>query len=299
MIDHNIEVGNNPLSNNSPVKPIIPIPETVIQDPAVAHEMYLTIDQHVQATQPKNVGKGSFFDALKKRTLQTGVNLGLDRIRSKFNPFRTPKQKIFDANGENILLQGKIEEGEQMKKQLMKDEKTGLLNEQGLKQFTHLIANTLARAPGHERLDFMFVDLNKFKILNDKSGHDAGDDAIREFSTILKNVFKRDEDGIARISGDEFCVVFSNPDPKYVEKIQKDFSDKLSAAKSEHLKTYGISIGLSSVENGKIVDALKDADPDKLYASLKIQADAAMYHAKKKPEELVRISRYEDIPIAT
>lgn len=60
----------------------------------------------------------------------------------------------------------------------------------------------------------LYIDLNKFKYINDYYGHDTGDLILKHVAESLKYVIKRDTDVIARIGGDEFVVVFPDIDSK-------------------------------------------------------------------------------------
>lgn len=86
------------------------------------------------------------------------------------------------------------------------DELTGLHNRRGLQEF---MTRTLAMARRHgEEGIVAFLDLNDFKEINDRYGHDTGDTALRQFAeNIQRNL--RSSDFVARIGGDEFVFVLT------------------------------------------------------------------------------------------
>jgi len=86
------------------------------------------------------------------------------------------------------------------------DELTGLHNRRGLQDFMSI---TLSMAKRHREEGILaFVDLNDFKEINDRYGHEVGDNALRTFAeTIKKNL--RSSDFVARIGGDEFIFVLT------------------------------------------------------------------------------------------
>ena len=70
------------------------------------------------------------------------------------------------------------------------------------------------------RRDFalLMLDLDGFKLLNDRFGHPAGDDLLREVAAALARVI-RDQDTVARVGGDEFCVLAPETDEAGAERL--------------------------------------------------------------------------------
>ena len=94
-----------------------------------------------------------------------------------------------------------------LRTQATRDELTGLHNRRG---FSEHARQHLATAQRSGTPFFLLnLDLNDFKSINDRLGHDAGDQALIEMAAILKQVF-RTADVIARMGGDEFIVLVSN-----------------------------------------------------------------------------------------
>ncbi len=84
------------------------------------------------------------------------------------------------------------------------DELTGILNRRG---FEEEFRRVLARAQRHgEEGVLVYVDLDGFKPINDTCGHAAGDEVLRRVGRILVESV-RGSDSVARIGGDEFCVL--------------------------------------------------------------------------------------------
>ena len=120
-----------------------------------------------------------------------------------------------------------------------------------------------------------FIDLDKFKPINDTYGHHAGDMLLKHIATILEH-FVRDFDTVARIGGDEFIILF-----KHIENIEyldtaiqriNELPQKNPLIYSEDdTISFGFSLGLSIYPQ----DATNAA-------SLLDFADKAMYKAKKE-----------------
>ena len=122
---------------------------------------------------------------------------------------------------------------------------------------------------------FMFIDLDRFKTINDSLGHDVGDELLKRVAARL-TACVRASDTVARLGGDEFAVILENlrgPDDDGAQQV----ADKMIAAMaapmlvgSQHLTT-SCSIGISLYPGDG-----RDS------ATLMKHADVAMYYAKEK-----------------
>lgn len=159
---------------------------------------------------------------------------------------------------------------EHMQSLAEKDSMTGLYN----KAATQLMITECIRksAPG-ERHAFMMIDLDNFKMVNDRFGHAYGDAAIIKLAHLTKSIF-RTTDIIGRIGGDEFVVFLKNVDDNAVieekaEALCKGMNRIEARPGSKYMLsvTVGVSFYGSDAEN---------------YDSLYKAADTAMYIAKSK-----------------
>ncbi len=87
--------------------------------------------------------------------------------------------------------------------ELSTDFLTGALNRRAMETFVHEL---ILRSEEDRTFGAIMIDLDKFKSINDTYGHDAGDMALRETVTLLKNSVRR-RDLVVRLGGDEFLVV--------------------------------------------------------------------------------------------
>ncbi|WP_236585558.1 sensor domain-containing diguanylate cyclase [Dyella sp. EPa41] len=121
-----------------------------------------------------------------------------------------------------------------------------------------------------------FIDLDKFKDINDRYGHDAGDQFLRAIGGRLQGAMRID-DFVARIGGDEF-VALSSPPRADAEAVSAIIEERLQAATTGNFHLAGTVIDYAGPSIG-IAVALSDVlDPDAMLA----QADAAMYVAKRE-----------------
>ena len=154
--------------------------------------------------------------------------------------------------------------------QAFHDALTGLPNRT---LFRDRLEQTLALARRHKYRTpaVMFLDLDRFKLINDTLGHDAGDELLKEVATRLRQCV-RESDTVARMGGDEFTIllpeVASIDDARAVaEKILDSMRQTVTLAGKEVSVTTSIGVSMFP-RDGR--------DPDTLMK----HADTAMYHVK-------------------
>jgi diguanylate cyclase (GGDEF)-like protein len=159
---------------------------------------------------------------------------------------------------------------EQLEKSALEDALTGLLNRRGFERaFAQAIAY-LKRYGGSAAL--LYLDLDRFKPVNDRYGHAAGDVVLREIARLLLGSV-RASDIAARLGGDELALVLWNLDARQMatkmralETLVENASFEVAGAKLD----VGVSIG-----------GVMLAPEDDLASALS-RADAAMYARKKE-----------------
>lgn len=132
------------------------------------------------------------------------------------------------------------------------------------------IADAIARAQlAHEQVAVAFIDLDRFKFINDTLGHDAGDALLQEIARRLRECV-RESDTVARLGGDEFVILMETADDPspIMQRIVDSVSQPVTLAGEEHAITCSIGISLYP----------RDAQDA---ATLLKHADTAMYQAKE------------------
>jgi diguanylate cyclase (GGDEF)-like protein len=153
-----------------------------------------------------------------------------------------------------------IERVEQLSRNLIRDYLTGLYNrrylfEAGSKLLAHCERNNLNCA-------IAMIDLDRFKTINDSHGHLTGDEVLRRIGLVLQSRL-RDSDIVARLGGEEFCVLATDIRP---EKCEKMFQDLLNAIAAEIFDCEGqplqvtASIGVCPTRAGTLDEMIRKAD---------------------------------------
>jgi diguanylate cyclase (GGDEF)-like protein/PAS domain S-box-containing protein len=150
------------------------------------------------------------------------------------------------------------------------DPLTGLPNRA---MFADRAREALAHARRHAKnLAFLFLDLDNFKQINDSLGHDVGDGLLKSIAARLRATVRGD-DFVARIGGDEFCVLLQDiADPREAAAVAQKLLHELGEPYTigGHALRSGASIGIACVP----------LDGDDV-ATLMRLADTAMYRAKE------------------
>jgi diguanylate cyclase (GGDEF)-like protein len=190
--------------------------------------------------------------------------------------FESTSRAILDENGaisEVVSVSRDVSERrraeEQIEYQAYHDALTGLPNRL---LFRDRLTIALAHAKRqHTPLVVMFLDLDRFKNVNDTLGHSLGDELLRVVAERLRSVL-REGDTIARMGGDEFTVLLS--DLKHAGDAAK-IAQKLLDTVAEPVRAEGHELYLTT----SIGIALFPSDGDTAEVLLK-NADTAMYRAK-------------------
>jgi len=170
----------------------------------------------------------------------------------------------------------------QLSYQATHDDLTDILNRREFERRLRELLAALRQGSGGEHA-VLYLDLDRFKIINDTSGHAAGDELIKQVSQLLQATL-RERDIVGRLGGDEFGIMLtqcSHEDAlRVAEKVRKAVVD-LHFAWGVRSYRIGVSIGL----------VLLDSRSSSLKEVMKA-ADAACYMAKEKGRN--RIHLYSD-----
>lgn len=160
------------------------------------------------------------------------------------------------------------------------DELTGLLNRRG---FGEIVRRNLSSAARYDETGLLaYIDLNGFKKVNDRFGHNTGDEVLRAVGAYLAKSI-RSTDYAARLGGDEFAILFVRAEHKRARERARELVRGISEIEVDCNGTaisVSASLGLAAY-NG-------DTDAESLIE----RADRAMYADKKHGGRAARLTTH-------
>ncbi|WP_035104548.1 diguanylate cyclase domain-containing protein [Desulfohalovibrio reitneri] len=229
---------------------------------------------------PSRKERETFLKDLRQRVLP---NLPAKRVYA-FDPPGRGKQWItarFSAmrNGQVVVNLHDVTEitlaKQQLEQQALHDNLTGLPNRRLLQDRLQQALAAAGRSNG--LVAVLYVDLDGFKEINDRHGHDAGDEVLRETARRMRSCL-RDADTISRLGGDEFVAVLGELGSRQdaatlAERLHVALTGDDPISTDGHLLQVDCSIGVSLYP--------RDSETPSTLIRL---ADKAMYRAKREPD---------------
>jgi diguanylate cyclase (GGDEF)-like protein len=139
----------------------------------------------------------------------------------------------------------------------------------------------------------MIFDIDDFKHYNDRWGHDAGDEIIREVVRLLRTIIRRG-DHVCRIGGDEFAVLFCDPEPPRepgsnhpttIEILARRFKEQVANARFSKLGDE--ATGVLSISGGLATYPWDSTDIDGLLE----KADQRLLQSKRLGKNSITIGK--------
>ena len=185
------------------------------------------------------------------------------RVKDRTDELASANEKL------KVEVDERLQAEDRARHMALHDALTGLPNRRLLEdRLTQSLAQ--ARREGWQ-VAVMFLDLDRFKSINDTLGHGVGDDILREMAQRLTRVL-RESDTVARVGGDEFVVVLPHAQAEVeiapiAAKLMAELSAPCMVGERELRVTASIGVSVFPIDGD---------DPARLLS----YADAAMYHAK-------------------
>lgn len=148
----------------------------------------------------------------------------------------------------HLSMQSRIEEATtQLAFQARHDALTGLLNR---REFEHRLEKALASVQaGDNEFSVLFLDLDRFKQVNDSCGYLAGDELLRQMAHLFQGRL-REEDTLARLGGDEFSIILANCNGSRALQVAEDICGLAAAYRfiwQDKIFAIGASVGVTTV----------------------------------------------------
>ena len=171
----------------------------------------------------------------------------------------------------------------QVSYQAMHDPLTNLFNRC---YFEHQVKNSIEqRKKFSHNHALLYLDLDQFKVVNDTCGHVAGDELLKQITSLLKNKVRK-KDTLARIGGDEFGLLLKECDIDKASSIGEELRNIINEYRfswDNKLFSVGVSIGIAPITNETL--GLKE---------VLIAADTACFAAKDAGRNLVHVYDKQD-----
>ncbi|HEU4778424.1 MAG TPA: EAL domain-containing protein [Steroidobacteraceae bacterium] len=225
--------------------------------------------------------------SLSRRAVLIGRSSGEERaIELAASPLRVEDQLV----GAVILLHDVTElRGlhRQMSYQATHDALTGLVNRREFERRLDEATESARRGEAAHML--CYLDLDRFKIVNDTSGHLAGDSMLREVAKLLREAV-RDSDTVARLGGDEFGMLLVGCPLDKARQIADDVCRSIATYRfGWHDRVFNIGVSIGLIEIGREAGTVEQ---------LLAAADSACYTAKKEGAGRVSVYSSRDEALA-
>ncbi|MBN1268224.1 MAG: GGDEF domain-containing protein [Kiritimatiellae bacterium] len=184
-----------------------------------------------------------------------------------------------------------LEAFRRMRQLAIRDSLTGLFNRRHIEEELEVLRR---KAKQHDfPIGLALVDLDRFKEVNDRHGHVAGDEVLVDLAGLFRDSVRRPSDLIGRYGGDEFMVVLPETGLEGVSAFGERLLDKVRGhvflAGRQELKLT-VSVGITSIAGAAALDTT--------WKDMLSRADQALYAAKKQGRNQVCASSVPASPTA-
>ena len=193
------------------------------------------------------------------------------------------EQKIYERT-ESLLDTQKelLEDNNELTRMALTDNLTGLSNRTHMNQILHKEFSRFERH--HQRFGIIMLDIDHFKSINDKYGHDVGDAVLKKLAAAIASAI-RSSDFIARWGGEEFLICCTTIEEEDLLPIAETIRQLVANTPFEHKGQITASLGCAAIVKGESTgDLIK-------------RADVALYEAKNNGRNQSMVSEFTDISL--
>ena len=193
------------------------------------------------------------------------------------------EQKIYERT-ESLLDTQKelLEDNSELTRMALTDNLTGLSNRTHMNQILHKEFSRFERH--NQRFGIIMLDIDHFKAINDKYGHDAGDTVLKKLAATFASAI-RSSDFIARWGGEEFLICCTTIEEEDLLPIAETIRQLVANTPFDHKGQITASLGCAAIVKGESIgDLIK-------------RADVALYEAKNNGRNQSMVSEFTDISL--
>ena len=170
----------------------------------------------------------------------------------------------------------------QLTYQATHDALTGLINRW---EFDRRLQHLLSKVDDDNVQVLCYLDIDRFKIVNDTCGHIAGDGLLKQLAEVLKNNV-RESDTLARIGGDEFAVIMEHCPLAHAQRVAESIRQAIAGFQFQFDdRSFNVTASIGLVDIGLIGNK---------FSQVLSAADGASYAAKEKGGNRVHVYRPDD-----
>jgi diguanylate cyclase (GGDEF)-like protein len=186
---------------------------------------------------------------------------------------------------QRLLAEQLVKANEKLQELTLTDPLTGLHNR---RHFNDILSQELKRARRDGlSIGLIMLDIDHFKKLNDRLGHQAGDLALRQVASALKACLRRPSDYCFRVGGEEFAVLAVDSPPETVVLLAETLRRAVEDCRVNHPDH---PLGIVTLSAGVALSHPGSDSPDSIYA----RSDQALYDAKGSGRNRVVVAATPD-----
>jgi diguanylate cyclase (GGDEF)-like protein len=223
----------------------------------------------------------SAADSVQVRHVSARLQALVDGTAEQATAERKARDKRIQ--GLSQMVRGLHEQLDQAKVQLQEDALTGLYNRRSFDDRLEAELEKCRLAP--YKFSLIMIDLDKFKLVNDKYGHVGGDRVLQAAAKVIQTVVLRRNDFCARYGGEEMAIILADCNVAMGQKVAEAVRIRLSREEINtgtgmHTQTasFGVAEGCDEDEAADVIE----------------RADGALYVAKEKGRNRVLVAGHGD-----
>ena len=244
------------------IDPTTLIGKTVAE--AVPSEIYEVVKPHIKAA---FAGHEAAF--IRPMITEREGQREIRYVEQRYIPDRDPDGKVEGLYAIAWDITDSHRREQVLNKEASTDALTGLLNRRAMMQVIEETGAGWAAGTLHGAI--LFLDVDKFKQINDTLGHDVGDELLKTFAERIRSVV-RASDKVARLGGDEFVILLS-------AREAEDVARRIAATLLDRVRQ-PIEIGGRELRISTSIGVAVASGPEPSPARLLKEADLALYEAK-------------------
>jgi diguanylate cyclase (GGDEF)-like protein len=239
------------------------VPDSLLASPPVATDSVAVREIREGRAETSSTRRDNALTAANQASVAARLTW-IDAILLAGVGFVVFRHEILARRDVEVAQRTQLQQDEQLRALSLIDDLTGLNNRRG---FLTLAEQQIKFARRHSReLVLLFVDMDDFKQINDKYGHQEGDVALQRAARVLRATF-RDSDIIARLGGDEFVVLAADTGTSamIVERLRRALVERNQSEDYPYNLSFSVGAARFDPEDPPTIQELLHTADEMLY----------------------------------